>query len=420
VVRTARANARHAAEPFVAAYPRLWQGLRALEWSAYNSGHPVDRSGLDRDIFNAAAGPSSSPELHPDGLLVERLRRRALVDHHPVVARLRDRLDDGAAYASGTEPSSPTGRRELAAAMESDLVTLIRLRDSMARDLGAASYGHLAMDTEGLDLDAVMASMSDTREAGLEEAAALASEAGLTIATWLDGLDALAGPTPVDTVTAARELATRLGCEDLLASVRLQVVDGPLAGWAAAVSIPDDIRLLVRPARSLRDLATVFHEVGHALAYAGTRATGIRAIPGDTQDEAMGSLLEEVGARLLLTAAERGRLESVAAAERTRLATSALFEAAIQVDPTSVRQQFLGWYSPLVKVTDPVEWALDTFRSVDPFRVHAYVLGHSFARQVIERLAERFGEDHLAWGTWLRERLWAPGRRDTFEELATP
>jgi hypothetical protein len=304
--------------------------------------------------------------------------------------------------------------------MEPDVATLIRLRNSLARDLGAASYGHLAMDAEGLDLDAVVEALAEARRTGLDETAALAAEGRLTIDTWFDRLDAFAGRATIDAVTAGRSLAARLGCADLLAHVRIQVGTGPLAGWAAAVSIPEDVRLIVRPARTLRDLATVFHEVGHALAYAGTQATGIRAIPSDTQDEAMGTLLEEVGMRLLLPAGDRARIDRIATSETTRLATSALFEVAIQDDPSDARQQYVDWYGPLVGVADPVVWALDTFRSIDPFRVHAYVLGRSFARSLLDRLAEQVGEDPKAWGTWLRERLWAPGRRDTFAELDGP
>ena len=409
-----------AGEPFAAVYSRLWQALRELEWDAYSSGRAPDRSRIDREIFDAAAGRSGPPDDHPDARLVQCIRRRAIVDHHADVARLRDRLDDGTAYAPDADLSTSGGRRALATAMEPDVIALTRLRNSLARELGAASYGHLAMEAEGLDLDAVVAWLTEARQAGLDTAVLPLPGGDRTMDAWFDRLDALAGPAPMDAVGAARELAARLGCADLFDHVRIRVATGPLAGWAAAVSIPDDIRLIVRPARSLRDLAIVLHELGHALAYAGTRATGIRAIPSDTQDETMGCLLEEVGARLLLAEADRERLDRVTEAEMTRLATSALFEVAIQDDPGAARQQFLTWYSPLAGVAHPVVWALDTFRTIDPFRAHAYPLGRSFARVLVDRLEARLGEDPAAWGAWLRERLWAPGRPDRFADLATP
>lgn len=391
------------------------------------SGWPTrrtDRStttGIDRAIVEAASrsdpvAVAGTPSTG-DGGLVDRIRRRALVDHHPDVARLRDRLDDWAAY--GPVPDRPTAawRRRLATAMEPDLVTLIRLRNDLARDLGAPSYGYLAMAAEGLVIDEVAATMEGLRTANLEEARVLAAEAGVTIETWFAGLDRIAGPTEIDAVAAARELATRLGCGDLFERIRWTVRDGPLAGWAAAVSIPDDVRVLVRPDRSLRDLATVFHELGHALAYAGTRSTGIRAIPGDTQDEVMGVVLELIGVRLALRPAARARLRRVGVMEMARVATSALFEIAIQDEPERAREVFDAWHGPLVAVPDPVAWAADSFRSVDPFRIHAYALGAKLGEAVVSRLESRLGDDPAAWGAWLREELWAQGRRTTFADL---
>ena len=71
----------------------------------------------------------------------------------------------------------------------------------------------------------------------------------------------------------------------------------------------------------------------------------------------------------------------------------------------------------LVAVPDPTTWRLGSFRSVDPFRIHAYGLGAQVGESLACRLEERLGDDHVAWGRWLREELWAPGRRTTFNAL---
>jgi hypothetical protein len=68
-------------------------------------------------------------------------------------------------------------------------------------------------------------------------------------------------------------------------------------------------------------------------------------------------------------------------------------------------------------VPDPVAWTADSFRSVDPFRIHACALGARFGEAVVSRLESRFGDDPAAWGGWLREELGAPGRRESFAEL---
>lgn len=403
-------------EPFAETYARRWHQLRGAEWLAYTEGRPLARTGLDRELFEAASNAHVDPGDASSRSPIERLRRRVLVDHHPEVARLRARLDDGSAYApAGTSPRDPRG---LAAAMEPDILALVELRRDLSSELGSPSYFHLAVAAEGLDADELVASLAQLREHALAQTATVRADADLTIETWFAGLDSIAGPTDRDPVPMARELALQLGCEDLLGSVTWVVRDGPIAGWAAAVSIPEDVRIVVRPAGSVRDIMTVCHELGHVLAYAGTQTRGIGAIPTDTQDEAMGMLMERIGLDLVVPAPQRQRLVSIAAAEVARTATSALFEIALEQDPTRARDLFAEWYAPLVSVPDPVVWALDSFRSLDPCRVHAYPIGASFADATLASLRRWYGEDPRAWGGWLRERLWAPGRRSTFAELA--
>ncbi len=132
----------------------------------------------------------------------------------------------------------------------------------------------------------------------------------------------------------------------------------------------------------------------------------------------MGAVVELIASRLLVSAVDLARLNRIPVAETARLATSAFFEFAIQDDPTEARRLFVDWFSPFVAVPEPVVWALDSFRSVDPYRAHAYAVGWRFAESLTDRLMAGFGEDPAAWGRWLREALWAPGRRDTFSELA--
>ena len=406
-----------AAAPFSLVYRQLWQQLRAAEWAAYEAGGRLGRSPMDRAIFDAASSRTRAQEPDGDRLLVEAVRRRALVDHHPDISRLRDRLDDPAAYDSLPSPASPASLRRLAAAMEPDLVALIRLRGRLAHELGAPSYTHLAMAAEGLELGELEAELRRARDRSLVAAGKLVEDAGLTIDTWADDLDRIAGPAEANVSAVVRDVADRLDCGDLLDRITWSVRDGPLAGWAVAVSIPDDVRLVVRPVRSIRDLATVLHELGHAFAYAATEALGIRGIPSDTQDEVMGTILERIGLELLGLYATTG-LSTVEAAETARTATSALFEMAIQDEPERAQELFGSWFSPVAPVSDPVIWTLDTFRSVDPCRVHAYALGAGLADTLVTSLQRWFGDETRAWGRWLRTQLWAPGRRTTFAELA--
>ncbi len=414
------ADGKDIPEPFGPTYARLWQQRRRVEWQAYAEDLPGLGSAVDAALFRSASKASFAGD-EPDASLLERVRRRVLVDHHPDVVRLRDRIDDPSTYGPVPERPGREWRLELAAAMEPDVVTLIGLRNSLARDLGAASYGHLAMAAEGLDFETIAARMSALRDATLAAGRRFADGAGVTMASWFDGLARFSGRLSggaSDPVASAQELAGRIGCADLLERVRWTVRDGPLAGFAAPLSIPDDVRILVRPARSFHDLATVWHELGHALAYAGTRATGIRAVPSDTQDETMGEIVGRIGVALMVHPDVRSRLDAIAAAETSRTTTSFLFEVAIQDDPSRAREAFVEWFEPLAPVPDPVLWALDSFRSLDPFRIHAYALGGDLAGAVLTHLRATFGDDHRSWGAWLRDELWAAGRRETFADLA--
>jgi hypothetical protein len=417
VTRHPERSDHRSGEPFGAVYARLWQRLRQLEWSAYVEDEFRNRSVVDGQLFEAASKTTATAEPESDADLAERVRRRILVDHHPEIARLRARLDEWSSYGPIPKRRSVAWRRRLAAAMEPDLMALISLRNQLARELGIHSYGHLAMTAEGLELERVDAALRKLRADDIEVARELASAEGATIETWLEALDRHAGPPRIDARSAAGALAERLGCADLAARLRWAVRDGPLAGWAAGLRIPDEIGILVRPARSVRDIVTVFHELGHALALAATRVTGLRAIPSDTQDETMGAVVEELGVRLMLAPEVRPTVDRIRAAESVRTATSALFEIAVQEDPRHARDLFMEWYAPFVDVGDPVIWASDSFLSVDPFRIHAYALGARYASALAEWLNESVGAEPAAWGRWLRDVLWAPGRRDRFADL---
>ena len=102
----------------------------------------------------------------------------------------------------------------------------------------------------------------------------------------------------------------------------------------------------MRPARSIRDLLTVSHELGHALAYAGTQARGLAAIPTDTQDEVVGMVLERIALELVVPAPDRQRLASIAAAETARTATSALFEIAVEAEREAPKVSFSQTQTP--------------------------------------------------------------------------
>ncbi len=126
--------------------------------------------------------------------------------------------------------------------------------------------------------------------------------------------------------------------------------------------------------------------------------------------------MENVGAVLELDAEARTSTELIGRLEAARLATSFLFEADVDADPSCARERYLFWYREFVEVEDPALWALDTFRTADPFHVHTFLVGREVAAATIAFLSDRYGRRHTHWGEWLRGHFYRSGRSRTLWE----
>lgn len=374
-----------------------------LLWENYveQAGH--DLGGVDDRLFRASQALSTAD---PD--LLRRVGKRGAIDYGPLVAPLRDRLEDRAAY-SHVDPSGSG----VAAAMEPDIMELMDRRNRLARDAGFESYGHLAIWSERLDFDSVVRFVSGVRDSVIGEASEIAAEEGLTLETWFDGLGRIAGPAGVDVVTACHELATALGLQDLASELTWVIKDQPVFGVAGVLSVPDDVRILLGPRASQDGAVVAFHELGHALAHAANRGTGIEVTWDVVTDETMASILECAGVRLSFDREARERQRRVETLETARMATSFLFEVAIDPDPSDARRLYVEHYEPLAPVGDAVMWAADSFRSIDPFHIHSYLIGAQVADVTLAHLTESFGDDTASWGRWLADNLFVDGRRRT-------
>jgi hypothetical protein len=374
-----------------------------LVWEDHvdQAGH--DLAGVDDAMFQASKSLAVS-----ESDLLRRVGVRGAIDYEPQVADLRNRVESREAYSD-----IALSRSGLAAAMEPDVVELMARRSELAHEAGFDSFGRLALWGERLDFDAAVRFVSDVRDAVIDEASEIASEEGLTVETWFEGLDRISGPADADMVESSNQLVAALGLQELASRLTWVIKDQPIFGVAGPIAVPDDVRLLLRPRGSQAGVVTAFHELGHGLAHAANRGTGIETTWDVVTDESMASIVEYAGVRLLLDLEARERQTRVELLETARMATSFLFEVAIDSSPSDVRRQYRDHYEPLVPVGDTALWAVDSFRSTDPFHIHSYLIGAEVADATLDHLTRTQASDPKRWGPWLSENLFIDGRRRT-------
>lgn len=386
-------------EAFVAAVERRQAAL----WARYAGGSTVDLGGVESELHALCR---EGRRLGRDGPgprlgLVARVAARGLVDFDPAVSRLRNRLDDPAGYPGGMAAGE---------AMEPEVLALIILRNRLARTIGFPSYEDLAMWSEGLDPPAVEAFAASLAAEAVPPARELARREGISWSTWWEAMARIAGPAQEEAVSLARRLPHLIGLADLASSLTWVVRDQPIYGVASAVSVPSDVRILLGRSQSLHGVMVAIHELGHGLAHAGNRGQGLARTWDVTHDEVVASIMERIGAEVLLGPEDRRRLASVNLLETARLATSLLFEAELNRRPDEARELYRRHHAWLGPVAHPAAWAADSFRSVDPFHVHAYLVGAGVAEATVRHLAGHLGDDPSAWGPWLREGFYESGR----------
>ncbi len=58
-------------------------------------------------------------------------------------------------------------------------------------------------------------------------------------------------------------------------------------------------------------------------------------------------------------------------------------------------------------------------RACPPVYIHNYVLGDIFAQRTLAHLEHLYGSDYKAWGTWLVENFYVPGREQDWPSMLT-
>jgi hypothetical protein len=399
-------------------YLQLFFRLQLAQWENYAAGAKHDLAALDGEIYACLRdGELSAGDLTAETLIFWGVRRRGLVDRDPAVSRLRNRLDDWDNYLGGLLPVDPAERRRLLAErMRPDVLQLMQLRDRLAREQGFPSYPELVLQTEGLDPGWVRQTVADYLHRHLDEARELIATNKIQWATWFTDLEQLGNiQLRLEAEAISQQLLEQLGLADALRCISLQVREDGLAGYTGVIRPRSDVRILIRPVTSLSRLITLCHELGHAVCHALNQAKGLAQTWTASYDEAMAVLLEQIGVQLLLPEDMQRQARQIALLENVRCAISFLFELELWRQPHRAEELYLEHYGQLgLELGNPLLWALDSFRSIDPVYIQNYVLGAVLAERTIDRLADLYGNDYRAWGEGLRERYAAGAysRRD--------
>jgi len=297
--------------------------------------------------------------------------------------------------------------------MREDVLQLMRQRQCLARRLGYGSYPELVLWSEDLDLEPVRASLLDQIKRSLPIATGLAKDYGVRWSSWTEDLASVGyHSTPPDPVRLVAVVLQRLGLDRLNAVISIVAKEQGIAGYAGILSVPDDIRILVRPITDLQQELTLHHELGHAIAHALNKEEGIFTTWTSSHDEAMAVVMERIAALVVLDDAQREAAQKLWLLEDTRCATSALFELELWDQPDSAEELYLHYYGAWDIGAAPAGvWAADSFRSLDPVYIQHYIAGARVADLTVAFLQHKFADDFGEWGRWLAENYYADGRR---------
>jgi hypothetical protein len=410
-------------EEFERRYLELFWQRQRLQWENYVAGAGHNLSAVDARIYALMVQNKGGFELPGrQGQVVDAIINRELVDKHPQVARLRNRLDDWENYAAGLsearkrEPAQY--RLALARRMKPDVLRLMQLRQRLARELGFPAYVELVSGEEGLASRSLITLLEQYLEDHLVEVRELIQAHQLAWPTWFAGLGTLGhieqglGPTKI-----VDQFLERMGFGALRGAIPIHAQPQPIAGYAGILSVPDDIRILIQPVSSLQGWLVLFHELGHAIAHALNTETGVFATWTSAHDETMAELMAQIAALVLLDADNQNAARQLFLLETTRCAISALFEFELWEHPEAAERLYTQHYRQLgFDIAVPEIWALDTFRSIDPVYIHNFVIGSVVAEKTIDHLCAEYGQDFHKWGEWLRSNYFADGRRRTLRE----
>jgi len=372
-------------------------------FQAYTGGLDLDTSKVDDEIYRLLSQDTSTS--YP-------FIGRLYVDTSPMVSALVNRIDNLSNYECLLAEVDLKDRKSykiaMARAMRDDVVDLMALRDSQARELNFRSYPDLVLASDGMSPDSLRGFLRVYLDHNLSHAQDLVKKYQMTWPNWFGDLDKICSSQKV--YSSQELMAELLESFDFSLSSQINIQVLPEAFSFAMATSKKDIHIVLQASASLRQVATLFHELGHAIYYDLIEGDGINNVLPASLNETMAVVMEYLASQILLEGQDKVLVNDLMHLEYTRCAISGLYELDLWQDPDQAESLYQDHYSKLaIDLDDPSVWSYDSFRSLDTVYIHNYVLGYDLGRKIYAHLKKVYNNDYKKWGRWLEETIYKHG-----------
>ncbi|NMM62616.1 hypothetical protein HBE96_07900 [Clostridium sp. P21] len=403
-------------------YMNKYWNNQMFQWCNYFEEGKYDLSGVDNEIFKIVMRFNKIIKpIDRKSKVACLIMNRDLVDKSPKVAKLRNYIDNKSNFNYDVLPEVKKNRYnyklEMALRMKNYVLNLIKIRNSSAKQLGFSSYPELVLTTEEIDKSKLIRLLNKYVDDNLPKALDLIKKYDITWESWFSDLNRISSiDNTYKNTNVINQLFEIFGLNDINSRIQIRYMEDSFSGVASEVS-PGDIRIVVKPINSLFSLTTLFHEIGHAIAYNFNKEEGLYKILPASYDEAMAVVIENIASKLLLNEYEQKKVAEIGLLENTRCAISALFEFELWGNMSQAGELYIKHYSRLgFKINNPFIWASDTFRSIDPVYIHNYVVGSVLSEALINYFIKKYSYNYREWGKWLIDNIYIDGRKRAFKE----
>jgi hypothetical protein len=401
---------------------RYWK-LQTAQWYNYFEDENYNLSEIDAEIYTIVKLFNEEIQsIDRKSKIASLLIKKDLVDKNPLVAEIRNRIDNLDNYSNNISEDIKADRYQyklaLSYKMKDDVKKLMNTRNDLSKQMGFNSYPELVLTTEEIDKDNLVHSLNEFLESNLPKAKEIIKKYNIKWETWFSDLSRIgSAKNQYNPIELVDQLLKTFGFDEIKEKIQISFMEKGYAGCAAELS-PNDIRIVVEPIKSLNNLRTLFHEMGHGILYLLNKEEGIYKILPPSHDEAMAVVIEYIAPMLLmLNKTDREKISEIITLEYTRCAISSLFEFDLWENPEIAEELYIKHYSKLgFEINNPSMWASDTFRSIDPVYVHNYVIGAMLAKKVFTYLQSKNLCDYKEWGAWLIDNIYKDGRKKSFKE----
>lgn len=408
-------------EKFEQEYLDYYWNNKMFQWKNYFEHGNYDLSSIDDNVYrivskyNGLIIPSDRKSK-----IVHSLIEKNLIEKNPLVANLRNQIDNLDNYTQNIPLNLDRNNYlfEISSRMKNDVLNLMNKRNYFAKELGYSSYPDLILNAEEIDKNALIKFLKRYVNVNLPIVKELIDKYKIRWESWHSDLNNISiSIDHLNHIDVIKQLANTMGFDLNYNKIRIIFKEHEITGAACEVS-PNDIRIVVTPIKSLINLSTLLHELGHAITYYYNNEEGLYKIIPPCYDEAMAVVIENIAPKILFDDNIKERIADIQLLEYTRCAISSLFEFELWECPEKADDLYIKYYGMLgFNIINPVIWAFDSFRSIDPVYIHNYVIGAVLAKNLITYFTQTYSNNYKEWGTWLINNIYSDVNKITFKEI---